>query len=183
MIRPGNAVSRWGAAFLAATMLLAPAVAAAAEKEEQDTQDVAQARQRIADVAKEMSRLAEEVKKDLGLDQVAEEDVALDLMRYATFRVAGAFFSAWKADKKLARPDKPKCLFEDSPVEGSLVTQIANDEFLISFVQEGHLYEVASGIAEQICQTFGPQIIRPMIRQAEDGLPTGARPPTPTAAP
>lgn len=179
MIQPGNAVRLCGGIFLATITLLATMAPVGAG--EADTEEVAKARERIADVAKEMIKNAEAVKKELGLDEVAEEDVALDLMRYATFRTAGTFFSTWSADKKLTRPDKPKCFLEDGAAESSLATQIANDEFLISFVQEGHLYEVAAGIAEQICGTFGPQIVRPLIKQAEEGLPAGMQPATPVA--
>ncbi|MBI5504510.1 MAG: hypothetical protein HY899_06890 [Deltaproteobacteria bacterium] len=179
MNQPRNASGLFAMAFMAMTLLLGPITPGLAR--DADTEEVAKARERIAEVAKEMIKNAEAVKKDLGSDEVAEDDVALDLMRYATFRTAGTFFSTWSADKKLTRPDRPKCFLEDGAAETSLATQIANDEFLISFVQEGHLYEVAAGIAEQICQTFGPQIVRPLIRQAEEGLPAGMEPATPVA--
>jgi len=178
MILRKNPGQLCGATLLAGIALLATLGQAAAE--ETDAQQLAQARQRIADVAKEMVKNAESVKQDLMLDQVPEDDVPLDLMRYATFRVAGTFFSTWSADKNLTRPDSPKCLLDASAPAGSLVTQIANDEFLVSFVQDGHLLEVASGIAEQICKTFGPQIIRPLIKQGEEGIPERAASPTQT---
>lgn len=176
-MNPTNKVAkRYAATLLAAVLLLGNVGAALADDTDTSTDPAAQARQRIADVAKEMSKNADSVKDELLSEQVAPDDVPLDLMRYATFRVAWTFFRTWANDKNLARPDSPKCLVEDGAPEASLTTQIANDDFLIGFVQEGHLYEVAAGIAEQICRTFGPQIIRPIIKQAEDGLPPDTSP-------
>jgi len=151
--------------------LTPPAAAAPAAEDGSGADPVKAARERIANVAREMAKDAEDVRKDLSEDTVPEADVAVDLMRYATYRVAGTFFTAWSEDPKLARPDKPKCFVEDSAPETSIAIQLSNDEFLISFVQEGHLFEVASGLADEICKTFGPQIIRPMVKQAEDGIP------------
>lgn len=157
------------------------AAAATAGAETGDSEEVAKARERIAEVAKEMLKNAETVRKDLTDEVVAEEDIPLDLMRYATYRVAGAFFSTWSADKKLVRPDKPRCFIEDSAPETTLAMQLANDEFLMSFVQEGHLLEVTSGIADEICKTFAPQIIRPMVKQADASIPPDVASPPPAA--